>query len=53
MGTFVAGNLNVIGLAASLAETVALKEPAGGTACDIAVRPPFTLIERAGKACAA
>ncbi|WP_158693370.1 hypothetical protein [Neorhizobium alkalisoli] len=53
MRAIVAGNLNVIGLAASLAETVALKEPAGGTACDIAVRPPFTLIERTVKAFAA
>lgn len=35
------------GLAASLAEIVALKEKAGGATCDVVVCPPFTLIEKA------
>ncbi|MEH2699628.1 MULTISPECIES: triose-phosphate isomerase [Rhizobium] len=34
-------------LASSLAEIDALKGPTGKTACDIAVCPPFTPIERA------
>ncbi|MBY5438048.1 hypothetical protein HFO95_15025 [Rhizobium leguminosarum] len=34
------------GLASSLAETEALKGLTGTTACDIAVCPPFALIER-------
>jgi triosephosphate isomerase len=49
MRKLIAGNWKMNGLAASLAEIVALKGLTGEATCDIVVCPPFTLIERAAR----
>ncbi len=49
MRKLIAGNWKMNGLAASLAEIVALKGLTGEATCDIVVCPPFTLIEMAAR----